>query len=354
MGSTWMRLCAVLVLSLFGISTAGAAEADPLFQSNETLRVRLEAPLRELARDRNAEAAYRPATFRYTTPDGTELDVPIQVRPRGKSRRFNNYCQVPPLRLKFERKEMKGTLLEGQNNLKLVTYCRPSVKHDRFVQKEYLIYRMLNQVTDASFRVRALDIEYVDSSKPGAGERRFGYVIEDKGRLAKRLGMEVSKVERLSPDDLEPEHTALMELFEYMIANTDFSMISPSGVGTSTECCHNSAPMMQPGSTKHSPMLFDFDMSGFVNAPYAVVDGNLPINNVRQRLFRGFCRPGDGLTQAVARMQAARGDIFEVLRSDTFLDDKGRKEAVSFIESFYAILDDPKNLQRRVIGACRK
>jgi hypothetical protein len=351
MRSALLVLCAVFVITLLDLPAAQAADGDPLFRSNEPLRVRISAPLKDLARDRNAEPEYRPGVLSYVEPDGTEMDLPVQFRPRGKSRRFNNYCQVPPLRLKVPRKDVQGTLFQAQNNLKLVTHCKASTRHDRFIQKEYLIYRMLNQVTDASFRVRALDIEYVDTSKPDASERRFGFVIEDKGRLAKRLDMKVAKVERLSPDQLEGNHASLMDLFAYMIANTDFSFISPWG---DEDCCHNTLLLSNGDSSPYSPMPYDFDMAGFVNAPYAVVDGQLPISNVRQRLYRGFCRPGDGVQQAIARLQAAKPAIFEVLRSETELDDRVRKDAVSFIEAFYSILDDPKNLQRRVVGACRK
>jgi hypothetical protein len=354
MRSAMLALGALLSVSVFGAAPASAADGDPLFRSNEPLRVKISAPLRDIARDRDAVAAYRPGTVAFTDADGSLRELPVQFRPRGKSRRFNKYCQVPPLRLKMPKDEVRGTLFQGQNNLKLVTHCRTSNRHDAFIQKEYLVYRILNQITDTSFRVRALDVEYVDSARPGDSEHRFGFLVEDKRRLAKRLGLKVANVERLSPGDLEPMHTDLMDLFEFMISNTDFSFISPPG-GGSKECCHNAVPMsLNAGSGPYLQMPYDFDMSGFVNPPYAVVDGQLPISNVRQRLYRGFCRPGDGTAQAVARMQEARPAVFEVLRTETALEERVRKDVVTFIEAFYAILDDPRQLQRRVINACRK
>jgi hypothetical protein len=346
----WVALALGAVLTVVPIAVA-AAEADPLFRSNEPLAVRISAPLRDLARDRNTAPEYRPGSLVYADGRGGELELPVRVRPRGKSRRFNSYCQVPPLRLKVAKSDVRGTLFHGQNNLKLVTHCKAAARHDRFIQKEYLVYRMLNQITDASFRVRALDIDYVDTARPGASERRFGFVIEDKGRLAKRLGMTVARVERLVPDQLDGDHASLMDLFAFMVANTDFSFIAPWG---DEECCHNTLLLQNGGGGPYAPMPYDFDMTGFVNAPYAVVDGKLPISNVRQRLYRGFCRSGDGVSRAVARLQEARPAIFEVLRTETALDERGRKDAVAFIEAFYAIVDDPKQLQRRVVGACRK
>lgn len=346
-----VALGAALVVALVGVApVAAAAKADPLFESNEPMRIRITAPLREMARDRNPEPAYRDATMAYTEADGSAREMAVRLRPRGKSRRNADYCQVPPLRLNLAKDAVKDTTFHGQRNLKLVTHCRTAARHDNFIYKEYLIYRMLNQVTDDSYRVRPLEIEYVDVDKPGASEHRFGFVIEHKGRMARRLGREESVVPRLAPQELDAEHASLMDLFQYMIANTDWSFISPWG---DEPCCHNTT-LLSNANGRHTPMPYDFDVSGFVNAPYAVVDGQLPISDVRQRLFRGFCRNDDSHVKAVQRMQAARPAIFEVLNTETMMDDRVRKDSVKFIEGFYKILDDPKQLQRRVLSACRK
>lgn len=353
--SVVLALCAMLVTGLFGSAAAASApaatgNADPLFETNDTLRIRITAPLREMARDRNPTPEYRPATLAYTEADGSAAELDVRLRPRGKSRRTADYCQVPPLRLNLPRQDVEGTRFHGQRNLKLVTHCRASNRHDNFIFKEYLVYRMLNQVTDSSYRVRPLIIEYVDSDRTGSSEERFGFLVEHTRRLARRLGEEEAKVVRLAPAQLEGEHTSLMDLFQFMVGNTDFSFISPWG---DEPCCHNTTVFAAPNG-QFKPMPYDFDVTGFVNPPYAVVDGQLPISNVRQRLFRGFCRPGNGAVDAVAKFQAARPAIFEVLRTETTMDERNRKNAVSFIEDFYKILDDPRQLQRRVLGACRK
>lgn len=333
--------CALSVLS-------PSARADVLFESNELLEVRLSGPLRELARDRDEKPAYRPGILTYPELDGTDRTLEVKLRPRGKSRR-GMYCQFPPLRLKVPKNDVDGTLFEKQNNLKLVTHCKRSDRHDRFIYREYLVYRMLNLITRTSFRVRPLVIEYVDTAQPDRSERRFGFLLEDKKRLAKRLERKEAKVAKLSPSQLEPAHTSLMDLFQFMVANTDFSFISPWGTD---DCCHNTTLLSDP-SGAYLPVPYDFDVTGFVDAPYAVVDQKLPIADVRKRLFRGFCRPDDSLARAVARLQAVRAQIFEVLRTETMLEERDRASAERFIAAFYALLDNPADLQRKVLGACR-
>lgn len=340
----------MLAVGLLAVAPQVAAAQDPLFESNETLKIRITAPLREMARDRDPEPKYRPATLEYIEADGSAAELAVRLRPRGKSRRTADYCQFPPLRLNLPRDAVKDTMFDGQRNLKLVTHCRTAKRHDSFIQREYLAYRMLNQVTDASFRVRPLEVEWVDADRPGASERRFGFVIEHKRRMARRVGLKEATVERLQPEQLESAHASLMDVFQYMIGNTDWSFISPWG---DEACCHNTT-LLSNADGSYRPMPFDFDVTGFVNPPYAVVDGSLSINSVRQRLFRGFCRTDDSHAQAVVQMQAARAAIFEVLQNETELDDRNRNSALKYIEDFYKILDDPRQLERRVLGACRR
>lgn len=341
-----------LVLALTGGAAPATAAAvdgvDPLFESLEPLSVRISGPLRSLARDRSEDPKYRPASFTYQDAAGNERVFQIQLRPRGLSRRTDEVCDFPPLRVNFKKKQLDGSVFDGQDKLKLVSYCRRSDRHDRFVFKEYLAYRLLNTLTDASFRVRALDVEYVDEDRRNRVERRFGFFIEDKERLARRLGLTVFE-QAIAPGHLEPEHTTLMELYQFMIGNTDFSFIAGAEAG---DCCHNTV-LMVDADGHYAPMPYDFDISGLVNPPYAVVDFQLPIRTVRQRLFRGFCRDAAVFERAVERFRRVRQDMLHVLATETELDDRSRTTARAYVEQFYAILDDPKARQRYLLDECR-
>jgi hypothetical protein len=327
---------------------AGGAEAA-LFESSEPLVIELRGPIRSMSLDRDVEPRYRDAMLGFHGADGAWREVPIQVRPRGKSRRDRTVCTFPPLSIKLPTPELAGTVFENQTRLKLTTHCQPSPRHERYVYKEYLAYRMLNVVSDLSFRVQAVQVTYVDIERKGRREAHPGFFVEDKDLLALRLGLG-AQPERVYPDQLDPGHASLMELFELMIGNTDFSFIA---LPTNKPCCHNSVAYVGPTGA-YLPLPYDFDISGFVNPPYAVPDHRLPIDNVRQRLYRGFCREGAAHQQAVARMQEVRPALFELLGRETPLDDRSRKEVIAFVNGFYAILDDPQRLDRMVFRACSK
>ena len=342
------RFLLAVALSLLAPGVTAAA-ADPLFESLETLQVRIIGPLRALSRDRDEEPEERPGTFAHLAADGTWRSFEVGLEPRGKSRRDREVCRFPPLRVDFRRRDVGGTLLDGQNKLKLVTHCRGSSRHAEYVFKEYLVYRLLATVTDAAFRVRPLDIEYVDVERDDRAERRFGFFIEDVDRLARRLDLEHVEPVRIAPAELAADHASLMALFQYMIGNTDFSFIAgPEG----DTCCHN-VKLLQAADGRYWPMPYDFDITGFVDPPYAVVDGQLPIRSVRDRMYRGFCWDDAVMHQAVSRFQQARDGLFEVMTRETGLEARDRGRARRYLEEFFAVLDEPGELADEVLDECR-
>lgn len=356
MNAAAMPLAALALLAV--PAPAAAADGDPLFQSQDPVTIRIAAPLRDMARDRAEDPDYRDGTLTLVDAAGAVAagakdaarTFSIRIRPRGHSRRDREVCLFPPLRVDFRKSELNGTLFDGQNVLKLVTHCRSGDRSLSYLYKEFLAYRMLNQVTDAAFRVRPLSVEYVDSERGGDADTHFGFFIEHKKRLAKRLGLETAEPQRIDRAELDPDASSLMDLFQFMIGNTDYSFLAgPEGEA----CCHN-ATLLQNAQGQYLPLPYDFDITGFVDAPYAVVDKQLPIRNVRKRLYRGICRDDGSIENAVAQFQSARPRVLETVQNETPLDGRERRVAVEYIESFYAVLDDPKAFQRQVLDICRR
>ena len=135
----------------------------------------------------------------------------------------------------------------------------------------------------------------------------------------------------------------MMALFQFMIGNSDYS----------APYYHNSI-MIKAGEARPVWVPYDFDWSGIVNARYAVPNPILPIRNVRERIFRGFCRPsGVDWPPIVARFQRIRDSIPPLYQGMEGLDDGRRKQALEYIDDFYKILDDPGKLDRAVVRGCR-
>jgi hypothetical protein len=327
-----------------------AAAPDPLFAGEAPLEVTIRAPFTALARDRSATPDYVGGTLTYADEQGSTVTLDIRLRPRGKSRRRPDVCAFPPLRLNFpERAQTRGSLFHRQSNLKLVTYCRTADRYQQVLLKEYAVYRMLNHLTDASFRVRLLQIDYVDSDRGDRTLTRLGFVIEHRRRLARRIGLPATQPDRVPPSMLEAEQASLIEVFNYMIGNTDFSLIAPA---PGDPCCHN-VNLYQLPDDRYLPVAYDFDMTGFVDPPYGMVSDALPIRNVRQRLFRGLCRDGDHHRAAIDRLQAEKDALFAIVREQVGIESRSAEQAIGYLQGFFDIADDSRRLDRQILRACR-
>lgn len=351
-----MRTCRILVVlglaaasSWASQATNGPAAPDPLFTSHELLEVTLSGPFQSIARDKDEKQEERPGTLTFTDVTG-EHTVPVQLRARGKSRRARDVCTFPPIRLNLAKTDVKGTIFKKQDKLKLVAYCKTSSSYEQLVLKEYLAYRILNLLTDNSFRVRLLRVNYVDTDRNDKVTTKPGFVIEHKDRLARRLGLELMSVAKVAPSAHDPASAALAELYQYLISNTDFSFLAgPAG----DDCCHN-AVLFSNAAGKVVPIPYDFDVSGLVDAPYALPPDGLGQRRVTDRKYRGLCRATEYLDAAVDNMQSNRKAIYALVDELEGLSDRTRREVVRFIDEFFADLDSPKSFEKNVSGACRK
>lgn len=321
------------------------AEELPLFASNETLDIVLEFPLNTILR----EADERPVvegTAHYTSSDGSPVSLDMTATTRGKSRL--EQCRFPPMSVKFKGKERKGTLFEGQKKLKLVTHCRDGAVYARYLAQEYSIYRAFNVLTEKSFRVRRLNVTYRDSEGKKSDINAMGFFLESDNEVADRLGMETMDVSIVNPSQLEPHHASLFSLFQYLIANTDWSAIKGPG---DEGCCHNGKVIAPPGSTEDLLVIpYDFDQSGIINTKYSSPADQLGIRSVRQRLYRGRCINLDLLDDTIALFNDTRAETTELLLPPEL--GKMRETTSRYIDEFYETVNDPLKRERNIENRC--
>ncbi|MGB5257072.1 MAG: hypothetical protein WBN44_07445, partial [Woeseiaceae bacterium] len=116
----------------------GADDADPLFQTNGTLDVRIVAPINTILRERSDEEDVD-GKFEYTDDAGELVELDIGIRTRGISRLKKETCPFPPLRLDFKKSQIKKSHFHKQDKLKLVTHCRDkSTVYQQVVLNEFL------------------------------------------------------------------------------------------------------------------------------------------------------------------------------------------------------------------------
>lgn len=338
------RLTLVTLFMAVAMPTANAASPDPLFQDDKALRVEITAPFSRLINERPQDEEFE-GSFSYKGPGGEPVKLDLQVRARGRYRHTN--CDFPPLFLNFKRSQVGGTLFDQQNKLKMVVHCKDSARYQQSVLREYVAYRILNSLTDLSFQVRLLDVTYVDSENRRPRMVRSAFLIEHENRMADRLDAQRLNVFPDRVEDIQADHLNLTSVFQYLIGNTDFSPI----LGSKGECCHNYAMF----GTDGGPLLaipYDFDMSGFVNTPYARPETGLGIDNVRQRLYQGFCVNNGQVDASIAKFLQTRDELYALVADLKPMDSSVRERLAAYMDEFYETIGDPEAVKSELIDRC--
>jgi hypothetical protein len=347
------RLVGILLTITLCREALGDAAVKPLFTSDATLSITLAGPLRSIANDKSDDPDYRPGLLQFVDTAGKAHALTVGLRPRGKSRRNPLACDFPPLRLDLPKKDAAGTVFDGQDKLKLVTQCQtrdPKHLYEQNVLKEYGLYRAFNRLSPLSFRVRLVEVSYVDQDRGDAQTSSFGFFIEDKADVAKRNQLHVADIVEVPPAQLEPAQANRVELFQFMIGNTDFSLrLGPPG----EPCCHNAVPLLGDDGL-YRPVPYDFDSTGVVDPPYALPARGLHINNVRQRRYRGGCEPLDVFQRTLDEFRAAQADLYASLLAHPGLKTRTVRTVSAYLDGFYSIINDPRQLQRQILSVCGK
>ena len=327
---TWIYLAATALASSAAV-TAVAAPPTPLFASDAPIRVTIQGPMASLVSNR-AETP-RPGTM---TVDG--VAYPITLTPRGITRKTSDVCDFPPLRVELTRAAPPGSLFEHQRKLKLVTHCKRSADFQQKVLLEYSAYRLYNLMTPLSFRARLANIDYLDDSgRPYVS--RVGFFLEDFSDVAKRNDMAVAHMGAMVPlSQIDPVSGGRFAVFEYMISNYDWSMrAGPQG----DECCHNGRLLNGPGSLL-TAVPYDFDYSGLVDAPYSDPPEGIPVGNVRQRNYRGYCAHLAQARAFAAQISPRRAEFMGVFSTIPGLTPREQGRAANYLQGFFADVDSGK------------
>ena len=318
---------------------------DPLFQDDETLHVTITAPFTTLVRERPKDD-YLPGVIQYMEADGTAVKLDLEIRTRGHFR--HKTCDYPPLLLNLKKNQTDGTVFDKQNKLKLVIHCDYSDRYEQVVLREYLAYRILNAVTDMSFRVRLLRVTYVNTEKRGGGQVRYAFLIEHKNRLGARYGLDDLQLDQTTVASIQPDRLNLTSVFEFLIGNTDFSPIAGA---PDDECCHNYVLF----GNSIDPIIaipYDFDQSGFVDAPYAVANERFRIRSVRQRVYRGRCVNNEYVDASLRQFRDRHDAIYKLVFEQEGLDSGVRNNIVRYIDDFYDLINDPGDIERKITKKC--
>ncbi|HMX40449.1 MAG TPA: hypothetical protein PKD78_08980 [Saprospiraceae bacterium] len=250
----------------------------------------------------------------------------IELRPRGKFRR--KISEIPPLKIKFKKKELKALGLDTLNEIKLVLPTEDKAAGDELIIKEYLAYKMFERLTPASVRARLIRLTIRDTHVEKSKKTMYAILVEDEEETCARLkGSPVSDY-GLPADSLLSQQAALMVMFEYMIGNTDWEIAMVRNVR-----------LMRSNETgRILAMPYDFDFSGLVSAPYASPSSESGLKTVRDRFLMSSGLKLEHLKKANQVLRAAKRDLYDVCRSK-FLSKVTAAQMIDYLETFFQIIE---------------
>jgi len=323
--------------------TAQKVDKVKFFEEESTVNATLEMDLKDLLA-KKALDRFLPATLTFTMKDGTVITEKIEASVRGNFRRET--CYMPGLKLNF-RKDSTSSLYKFKE-LKLSNGCNTGDESGQLVVKEFLAYKMYNLLTDMSMRVRFMNVSFKDVSGKKKPYTQYAFLIEDVDDMAKRNKMVEIEGTPYNTEQTNREQMTIVTLFEYLIANTDWSV----------PAYHNIKLIGPKDVTGVRPyaVAYDFDICGFVDPPYATIDEQLQeqISSVRERLNRGFPRTMEELKIAVQLYNDKKEKIIGMIKSNEYLSSKEKSKSVSYVEEFYKIINNDKDLKRIFVDGGRK
>ncbi|MFN0014016.1 MAG: hypothetical protein ACKVU2_05655 [Saprospiraceae bacterium] len=314
-----MKIKLLLCLALAG-NLALFAQTPSIYQrlsSSDQPALTLSTDISALMTNKNTDD-YQPASL--VSADGKKYEV--SVKPRGKFRR--RIAEIPPLKLKFKKKMLQSEGLDTLNEVKLVLPTSLDEAGNERVVREYLTYRMYEQVSPNHVRAHLINLTLVNTSIQNEAKYNVqAILLEDEEETAARSKGTLLEQFGMTMDKLDQEQAALMAVFQYMVGNTDWSLTEFRNIR-----------LMQTAAGPIVAIPFDFDFCGFVDAPYASPMSDTGLRNVRERFLMAGNLTEEAVKNAAKTLHDHRAG-FEQLCRQGLVSESIANKCVKYLESFF-------------------
>jgi hypothetical protein len=314
-----------------------------LFDSEEILEITLKGDFKSLSKNISGEATYFDFSISYLDERlGEKTSIPLRIRTRGHFRREMKICDFPPILLNFTKEDVKNTLFQEQDKLKLVMPCAG----EKYVVREYYVYKLYNLLTPKSFKVRLVRLNIEDQSdKPKEYEPILAFLLEEEEQMANRIQMTSFDKDFIQPQVIEPEEFQRMAVFQYLIGNTDWSV----------QYRQNIKLVHTPGHIDPIPVPYDFDHAGIVRAPYAKPAPELKLTSVTDRRYRGYCvEEMQNFEKTFLEFNSLKDSFYELYSKSKLLEASYIKSTLKFLDAFYTTINTPKRAVTDFQYPCRE
>lgn len=276
-----------------------------------------------LATDMNTLIAQKKtaAVFKGTLTTAAGKTYEVQLRPSGKFRRMK--AATPPLKIKFKKKDLLADGLDTLNKVKIIMPWFETAQGEDLLVKEYLCYRMFEQLTPHHVRGRLLRLTLKNTSGGGI-KKMLAILVEDDAETAARLQGKVVKRYGVPIDSFDARQAAMTALFQYFVGNTDWSFLMVRNVRL----------IQPPNGQPLLPVPYDFDFAGFVAAPYASPSSESGLKSVRDRFLMADGIREEVMVAAVDDLKRAKDKLYAIC-SSPHLSEPAVVETKAYMDVFF-------------------
>ncbi len=259
-----------------------------------------------------------------------QLTFSANLKPGGKSRR--KICSNPPIKINLHKADLENTgFLPEHDKLKIVFQCDDSNTKAQTIKIEKCIYDLHNIITPYSHQAKLISVKTSNKKKYISG-----ILLESREDLSLRVGISEIEVGTIATEVLDRSEYVKMCLFQFMIANTDWS----------ARKMHNSKLYNNLESDTYITIPYDFDLAGIINNDYAVTSEKIPISKVTQRYFMDKKISLEELKTGIQYYLDIENEIILHCQNISYLSDNTKIRVEKFIHNFYKIIKNDKLVAR--------
>ena len=342
-----------LVLPVFGQrDSTGAKSAIPdnsqksfgLFEDDKPLEISLRFDMTTYLR-KKPQIDYLKAVMTIHLSNADSLIENIRLRTRGIFR--NQYCYFAPIELNFKKVDFGYSDLNKISKIKLVPQCNIGSENENYVLREYLVYKMFNVLTDTSFRVRLLTINYIDTEKKRKPIRQYGFFIEPVEMLTARTHSVPVTARTLTQKSIFPKEMDRLAIFNYMVGNYDWAVPPLHNVKIIK-------PLVFDTIQLAIAIPYDFDWTGLVNADYAIpADEITGTKTVRERIFLGVCRSKEVYLKDLEQFLEKKEEFYRVINEFPYLSTRSKKDMTAYLDGFFNQCVGRKDIINILLNSCK-
>ncbi len=313
-----------------------------MFEGTEPLEITLTFNVKNYLRAKYSEE-YIPVDLLLHFNDTIDIQKSVRIKSRGEFRKAT--CSFAPFWLNINKADIENKYLQEVKKMKVVTHCRVGDEYEEYVMLEYLAYKIYNLLTPVSFRVRLIKMRYVDTGRKNKVSESWAFLIEPEEMLAERSDGLVIMNDKLAMAFMRRDEMLRAALFQYMIGNCDYSVAGRHNMKV--------LGLSGYGSEGYTPVPYDFDYAGFVDASYAIPGENLGISSVTERYYLGPCGENPEYLTAIQHLAENREEILELIQVFPYLGEKAKSKAIGFIESYFSASSEPDFIKGELSKTCR-